>query len=115
MSSDNYYLIRKDRQGYFAVVMGFASLTEPPAVRANSARFEELFAAMDYAAADYSEYGVIIHEECYSDKPILLVRNKETGHYPTCPTTTVNGEQWFDCICGAIEDEWLQDYSDVVQ
>ena len=85
MSADNYYVIRKDRQGYFVPIMGFASSNGAPLVRATDPRFKDFHAAIEYAALEYTEYGINVDNECYSDAVPVHFRRLTTGHYATCP------------------------------
>jgi hypothetical protein len=110
MSADNYYMIRKDRQGFFVPVMGFASNDGPPHVQANSPRFHELFAAMEFAAQDYTEYGIRVHDECYSDDLPVLSKRLTTGHYANCLAQYSDESQHFECSCETIKKEWEADY-----
>lgn len=65
MSADNYYIIRKHPDGGFAAPMGFDSDDRTPSVDPKRHQsFPTLDAAADWAAAQYSEYGVSVHDEC---------------------------------------------------
>jgi hypothetical protein len=108
MSADNYYVIRKDRQGFFVPIMGFASSNGAPLVRATDPRFKDFHAAIEYAALEYTEYGINVDNECYSDEVPVHFKRLTTGHYATCPAQ--KGEK-ADCICEAFETEWEKDYS----
>jgi hypothetical protein len=111
MSADNYYVIRKDRQGYFVPIMGFASSNGAPLVRATDPRFKEFHAAIEYAALEYTEYGINVDDECYSDATPVHFRRLTTGHYATCPAQDNYPGEKSDCICEAFESEWEKDYS----
>lgn len=111
MSADNYYMIRKDRQGFFVAVMGFASVEGSPPIRANSPRFKELHSAMEFASNDYTEYGIRIHDECYSEEPPVLLKRVTTKHYPACAAPDSYEGQTFDCTCEQIKKDWNMDYS----
>lgn len=108
MSADNYYVIRKDRQGYFVPLMGFASNNGAPLVRATDPRFKEFHDAIEYASREYTEYGITVDNECYSDETPVHFRRLSTGHYATCPAQK---DDQTDCICSAFETEWEKDYS----
>lgn len=107
MSADNYYIIRKDRQGYFVPLMGFASSNGAPLIRAKDPRFKDFHSAIEFAATDYTEYGITVHDECYSEESPSHYRRLTTGHYATCPAQ----EKYGDCICDDFESEWQKDYS----
>jgi hypothetical protein len=111
MSADNYYIIRKDRQGFFVPVMGFASNDAAPNVRANSPRFHEFLSAIEFASQDYTEYGITVHDECYKDELPIREKDEDTGHYPECFVLLSNEYQTFDCVCEQIKTEWEADYS----
>lgn len=111
MSSDNYYMIRRDRQGFFVPVMGFASAESSPPVRGNCPRFKEFHDAVDYAASEYSEYGIRVHDECYSDELPVLLRLVQTGHYPACDTHSAPAFYGIQCNCARIKADWDKDYS----
>jgi hypothetical protein len=115
MSADNYYSIRKDRQGFFVPVMGFASNDGPPAVTGKDPRFVELTSALEFSTNDYTEYGITIHEECYSDVPPTREKDVDTGHYPECLVLLSNEYQTFECVCETIETEWEKDYSSLAK
>lgn len=110
MSADNYYIIRKDRQGFFVPVMGFRSNNGYPQVRATDPRFEDFHAAIEHASNDYAEYGITVHEECYGDELPVISRRLATGHYSSCPAQYNTEMQQFDCECAAIQSEWEKDY-----
>ena len=115
MSADNYYLIRKDRQGFYVPVMGFASDDTAPIVRGNQPRFRDLAAAVTYASEDYTEYGVSIHPECKNPEPPVLERTAN-GHYSNCWAPELGDEYGTSpCVCARIQADWEQDYSQVVQ
>jgi hypothetical protein len=115
MSADNYIIIRKDRQGFFVPIMGFASVGEAPMVTARNPRFKEFLTALEFAATEPTEYGITVHEECYSDKAPTLAKDGH-GHYPNCPAiynaeTDTEEMHQFDCICENVKSDWEKDYS----
>lgn len=139
MSSDNFYLIRKDRQGYFVPVMGFASDEVTPIITSKHARFKELLGALEFAESNYTEYGITIHEECYSEETPVFEKPKE-GHFVRCPlfwqeqydkqyteeehkanvaSLVTLGydeeelEEVGECNCDDLKAEWEKDFSDV--
>lgn len=120
MSADNYYLIRKDRQGFFSPVMGFASDECHPVITSRHPRFVELPDALDFAGAEYTEYGIIIHEECYSDETPTF-QKEANGHYAVCPTRWLDSieseytSEDFPCSCEQLEAAWEADYTSLAK
>lgn len=115
MSADNFYLIRKDRQGYFVPVMGFASNDARPSIEEKDPRFIELVSALEFASNDYTEYGIRIDEECYEDEAPTREKDKDTGHYPECLVLLTNEYQAFVCVCETIQTGWEKDYSQLAK
>lgn len=72
MSSDNYYVVRKNPKGGFSYVQGFASSPENRSkevfvdipVSDISKVYKSFDECLEAAIEDYSEYGVITHPEC---------------------------------------------------
>ena len=82
MSSDNYYVVRRNPKGGFSYVMGFESdprnigdqvFIDIPVTDVSKVykTYEE---CLEAAMEDYSEYGVITHPECNDED---LVRRAE--------------------------------------
>lgn len=72
MSSDNYYVVRKNPKGGFSYVQGFASdehnrstevFVDYP-VSDISKVYDTYKECLEAALEDYSEYGVVTHPEC---------------------------------------------------
>lgn len=84
MSADNWYLVRKHPLGGFTYVMGFASDVDEhgeeriPDVSERSLQFPTVEAALTAALAEYSEYGVSVHEEC--NEAEAAERNTKHNH-----------------------------------
>jgi hypothetical protein len=113
MSADNYYLIRRDRQGFFIPVMGFVSDEETPIVRERHLRFADIIEALQYADKDNAEYGVQIHKECYETEAPILSFAGEGEHYYGCSQASSEKqvrETYPDCVCSVIEIEWKKEY-----
>lgn len=109
----NYYLVRRDRQGFFVPVMGFVSDDAAPIVRERHPRFEDIIEALQYADDDTTEYGVQIHQECYEPDPPTLTFVEEKGHYYGCSqasTAEKIREEYPDCVCEVIVGEWNKQY-----
>lgn len=107
MSSDNYWLIRKDNYGKFVPVMGFDSDESEPFISLRHARYSTIESAVAAVQDEYTEYGVQIHPECHSsDTPLLL--KGENGHYAAC---VVNYADFYSpeevaCNCETVEENW---------
>ncbi len=78
MSSDNYYVVRKDpKRRDWVVTMGSASSEVEPCqleTETGDPRFKKHREALQYAFTNYSEYGVIEAEWCGG-----------VGHVKNCP------------------------------
>lgn len=79
MSADNYYIILQDENSNYVPVMGFMSDPEDyiPTIRSNTPekyRFESPMEAYDWAAEQYSEYGVKMSPQMVVD----YMKQKET-------------------------------------
>lgn len=112
MSADNYYIIRKDVNGFYVPVMGFVSSEEEgyvPRIDSRDVRFTTVSKALNYACEQYTEYGVQVHPECESEDIPELEKTHE-GHYFDCP---VSDKYWDDfndfpavCDCEDVFKDW---------
>ncbi len=59
MSADNYMYVDREH-GKFTVTMGFASDEKHPKPSGGSARFDTFIEAINYASAQWTEYGIQI-------------------------------------------------------
>lgn len=113
MSADNYYIVRKDAYGFFVPVMGFASSDESgyvPRVESRDKRFVTVKDALDWAYNKYSEYGVSVHPECYSNEPSELELSP-AGHFYDCNLSDEFYSEYHKtepvCSCKDIEADWM--------
>lgn len=58
MSSDNFYYVQRHPEGHWTATMGFASDDTLPFADRTDPEFMTVVDALDYALAQYSEYGV---------------------------------------------------------
>lgn len=109
MSSDDFYIIRKDAYGFFVPLHAFASDEYIPIISLEDIRFQTLDEAIKYAAQDsWTEYGVQVHEECYENFPAIL-KKEVNGHYYGCTkgySTFMDFLSEENCTCDIIYQEW---------
>jgi hypothetical protein len=68
MSADNFYVITQHPKGGYAAVMGFASVDDPDLrARTTHQSFPTIQAALEYAEAEGSEYGVSLADDVKGD------------------------------------------------
>jgi hypothetical protein len=111
MSADNFYLIRKDKFGFFVPVMGFASNEETPTIRLNHPRYETIEEAIASVENEYAEYGLSVHPECYQDGEPVLARNEAGTHYTACYMTLPDDyfapdDPDYVCSCDELKRAW---------
>lgn len=109
MSADNFWMIRKDKFGNFAPLMGFASDEEDPIIQLRHPRFASMEDAMFAIKDEWTEYGTSVHPECWVDEE--PTPGKREGHYLSCPLS-IPKHLWypdedFTCRC----DEWLAEWN----
>lgn len=84
MSSDNYYVVRKNPKGGFSYVQGFESdprnteedvFVDIPVTDVSKV-YKTYKECLEAALEDYSEYGVVTHPECEDEE--LLIRAEIT-------------------------------------
>ena len=107
MSADNFWVVRKDKFGHFAAIMGFASNEEEPTIRPRDPRYETVEEALHSIQDEWSEYGTSVHGECYVDE--IPTPDKRDGHYLECPQSLPKS-YWDDdeyvCKCASILEGW---------
>jgi hypothetical protein len=90
VSSDNYYVVRKNPKGGFSYVQGFESDPENYAssvfvdipVTDVSKVYDTYDECLEAALEDYSEYGVVTHPECSLDEALSHIKAfEETEEY----------------------------------
>lgn len=113
MSSDNYYIVRKDAYGFFVPVMGFASNDEDgyvPRISSRDKRFTNIKDAINEALNSYSEYGVDVHPECKTNEPSVLDLSP-AGHFYDCDFSDEFYSKYHNeapvCSCKDIEADWM--------
>lgn len=79
MSADNYYIVRRNGDG-FSPVMGFMSAGETPLATKRHPVFPTPEDALAAAASEYSEYGASIHAECYENGVTVYASQLAGGH-----------------------------------
>jgi hypothetical protein len=105
MSADNYWMIRKDIHNFFVPLMGFASEEENPIVSSKNPRFNTIKEAVASVIHEDCEYGIVIHNECFSDEPVELIAN-ESGHYKGCQRDWNFLNKKAECSCLEISKDW---------
>lgn len=108
--SNDYCLLRKDRQGFYVPVIGKENEKDLPVVTGLDPRFKEMFDALDFISSSYPHMKMKIGVECYVDfLPTLKGRHK---HYFGCPQSSNDSMiRSLKCSCERVYDEWVKDYT----